>query len=408
MALDRAVLRLVFEASQINSWVNMSDFVTERFEDNNRGFAQRHLERLLAGSGIVFNGPNPWDIQVLNPSFYRHVLINGSLGLGEAYTNGWWDCEQIDETINLILRTSLGESQKFMSNFMAWMQAKSFNLQKISRAYQVGKQHYDIGNELYEAMLDERMVYTCGYWAKADNLDDAQKHKLDLVCRKIGLRKGMKILDIGCGWGSFAEFAAQQYGAEVVGITISKAQADLAAERCRGLPIEIRLQDYRNLEGKFDAIVSLGMFEHVGHKNYRTYMDVARKCLKNNARFLLHTIGKNDSRPGGDPWIAKYIFPNGEIPSLRQLSAALEPNMIIEDVHNFGPDYDLTLMAWFNNFDNAWGELKQNYTQKYSGQFYRMWKYYLHACAGGFRARHMQLWQIIISSGANKNTYRRP
>ncbi len=291
----------------------------------------------------------------------------------------WWDCQQIDETINLILRTSFGESQKFMGNFVTWAQAKSFNLQKVSRAFHVAEQHFDVGNELYKAMLDERMIYTCGYWARANNLEQTQQHKLDLVCRKLDLRKGMKVLDIGCGWGGFAKFAAQQYGVEVVGITISQAQVDLATEYCRELPIEIRLQDYRALEDKFDAIVSLGMFEHVGHKNYRAYMAIARKCLKNNARFLLHTIGKNSSRPGVDPWIAKYIFPNGETPSMRQISAAIEPYMVIEDVHNFGPDYDLTLMAWFNNFDNAWANLKQNYPGKnYTERFYRMWKYYLY------------------------------
>ena len=249
----------------------------------------------------------------------------------------------------------------------------------MSRAFHVAEQHFDVGNELYKAMLDERMIYTCGYWARANNLEQTQQHKLDLVCRKLDLRKGMKVLDIGCGWGGFAKFAAQQYGVEVVGITISQAQVDLATEYCRELPIEIRLQDYRALEDKFDAIVSLGMFEHVGHKNYRAYMAIARKCLKNNARFLLHTIGKNSSRPGVDPWIAKYIFPNGETPSMRQISAAIEPYMVIEDVHNFGPDYDLTLMAWFNNFDNAWANLKQNYPGKnYTERFYRMWKYYLY------------------------------
>ena len=383
--------------------MNVTEFTSEQFEGNRQSFAQQRVEHLLAGSGVLINGPNPWDIQVKNPAFYKHVMINGSLGLGESYIDGWWDCDRIDETINLILRTPLAENQLFLSNFITWAQAKVFNLQKTSRAFQVGREHYDIGNELYEEMLDDLMVYTCGYWARADNLDDAQRDKLDLVCRKLDISKGMKVLDIGCGWGSFAKFAALEYGAEIVGITISQAQADLANERCRGLPVEIRLQDYRELDEKFDAIVSLGMFEHVGHKNYRTYMEVVRKCLRKNARFLLHTIGKNDSRPGVDPWISKYIFPNGETPSLRQISAALEPLMIIEDVHNFGPDYDKTLMCWFNNFDKAWSRLKYSYSER----FYRMWKYYLHVCAGGFRARHMQLWQIVISNGTDQ-TYRRP
>ncbi len=382
----------------------MSESATQHFENNNRGFAQQRVERMLAESGVSIDGPNPWDIQVSDPSFFFRVMINGSLGLGESYMDGWWDAKNIDQTINLILRSPVAHNHKFLSHFAIWAQSKFFNLQRHSRAFQVGKQHYDIGNDLYVAMLDQRMVYTCGYWANADNLDDAQEQKLDLVCRKLDLKAGMEILDIGCGWGSFAKFAAENYGTKVVGVTVSKEQVKLAQERCKGLPVEIRLQDYRDVDGKFDAIVSLGMFEHVGHKNYRTYMETAKRCLKKNARFLLHTIGKNHSRPGVDPWTAKYIFPNGEIPSLKQISSALESLMVIEDVHNFGSDYDKTLMAWFKNFDQAWPELKPNY----SDRFYRMWKYYLHVCAGAFRARDLQLWQFVISNGAPNQPYRRP
>ena len=236
------------------------------------------------------------------------------------------------------------------------------------------------------------------------NLDDAQQHKLELVCRKLDLQPGMRVLDIGCGWGGFAKYAAQNYGVEVVGVTVSKEQVKLGEAHCRGLPVELRLQDYRDVDEQFDAIVSLGMFEHVGHKNHRAYMKVVRRCLKDKCRFLLQTIGKNHSWVGVDPWIAKYIFPNGEIPSLRQISAALESLMVIEDVHNFGADYDRTLMAWFDNFHNAWPQLRENYSER----FHRMWKYYLHVCAGAFRARNLQLWQIVISKGAPEGAYRRP
>jgi cyclopropane-fatty-acyl-phospholipid synthase len=268
----------------------------------------------------------------------------------------------------------------------------------------VGEAHYDLGNEIYTAMLDQRMVYTCAYWRNADTLDQAQRHKLDLVCRKLDLRPGMRVLDIGCGWGSFAKYAAETYGVEVVGITVSREQVELGSRLCEGLPVEIRLQDYRENSESFDAIVSLGMFEHVGHKNYRTFMEVVDRCLTSNGLCLLHTIGKNDSRPGVDPWIAKYVFPNGETPSLRQISEACEGLMIIEDVHNFGADYDKTLMAWFRNFDAAWPELQN----RYSGKFYRMWKYYLHSCAGAFRSRDLQLWQLVISNGIRAGGYQRP
>ncbi len=382
----------------------MSEFAHGEIEHKNQGFAQRRVQKMLSMTGIEINGQNPWDIQVVNPAFFRRVLVNGSLGLGESYVEGWWHCKQLDQMINLLLRSPLSQNHKFLAHIVSWFRSEYFNLQKQSRAFRVGELHYDIGNELYQAMLDKRMVYTCGYWSEADNLDDAQRDKLDLVCRKLDLRKGMKILDIGCGWGSFAKHAAQKYGVEVTGITVSKEQVDLGMKQCAGLPVELRLQDYRDLSEQFDAIVSLGMFEHVGHKNYRVYMDIVKRSLKPGAKFLLHTIGKNDSRHGVDPWISKYIFPNGEIPSLNQIASALESLMVVEDIHNFGPDYDKTLMAWFRNFHTSWPTINDRYPRK----FYRLWEYYLKVCAGAFRARNLQLWQIVISLGDTPEAYRRP
>ncbi len=382
----------------------MSEISTEHPGNESGGFARNRIESMLDGSGITINGPNPWDIQVSNPGFYKRVLSQGSLGLGESYMDEWWECEQIDEFINRLMRARARSRNMFLSHFLSWAGASLFNLQKQSRAFQVGEEHYDTGNDLYQAMLDSRMVYTCAYWARADNLEDAQRDKLDLVCRKLNLKSGMRVLDIGCGWGSFARFAAEEYGVEVVGITVSREQVALGTERCRDLPVEIRLQDYRDVNEKFDAVVSLGMFEHVGQKNYKTYMKVVERCLKDEGQCLLHTIGKFDSRPGVDPWIARYIFPNGQIPSLKHISAALEGVMLIEDVHNFGPDYDRTLMCWFQNFDAAWPELKKNYSER----FYRMWKFYLHVCAGAFRARDLQLFQLVLAKGEPQTTYRRP
>ena len=382
----------------------MQESATQHITGHTTGFARKRIENMLSGTGVSINGSQPWDIQVSNPSFFNRVLINGSLGLGESYLDGYWDCEQVDETINLILRSELANSHKFLSHIISYIQATLFNLQKSSRAFQVGEEHYDVGNDLYARMLDNRMTYTCGYWARAKNLDDAQEDKLDLICRKMDLQQGMKILDIGCGWGSFAEYAAKNYGTEVVGVTISAEQVKLGMERCKGLPVDLRLQDYREINENFDGIVSIGMFEHVGHKNYRTYMQTVNRCLRSGGRFLLHTIGKNNSLPGVDPWIAKYIFPNGEIPSLKRIAEAAEPSLIIEDVHNFGPDYDKTLMAWCQNFNKAWPDLKH----QYSDRFYRMWDYYLKVCAGAFRARDLQLWQIVMTKGSPAEAFRRP
>ena len=257
----------------------------------------------------------------------------------------------------------------------------------------IGEHHYDKGNDLYKAMLDKRLTYTCGYWKKAKTLDQAQEAKLDLVCKKLNLKPGQKILDIGCGWGSFAKYAAEKYKVKVVGITVSKEQIAFAKKLCKGLPIEIRLQDYRDIREKFDHIVSLGMFEHVGVKNYRKYMKVVHRCLKDDGLFLLHTIGRNKSLTTSDPWAEKYIFPNSMLPSIKQIGESIEELFVMEDWHNFGTDYDKTLMAWFTNFRKNWNKIKKNYDER----FYRMWKYYLLASAGLFRARKGQLWQIVLS-----------
>ncbi|EKD33554.1 MAG: hypothetical protein ACD_76C00004G0005 [uncultured bacterium] len=250
-------------------------------------------------------------------------------------------------------------------------------------------------------MLDNSMTYTCGYWKDASTLDDAQEAKLDLVCKKIGLKHGDSVLDIGCGWGSFAKFAAEKYKAKVLGVTVSKEQIKLGQGLCRGLPVELRLQDYRKISGSFDHIVSLGMFEHVGYKNYRIFFEVVRRCLKDNGLFLLHTIGGNRSVHSTDPWIGKYIFPNSMLPSASQIASATEGLFVMEDWHNFGSDYDKTLMAWHSNFEKNWGSLMAHYDER----FHRMWQYYLLSCAGSFRARQNQLWQIVYSKNGIINGY---
>lgn len=359
------------------------------------------FEKLLARADVIIGGGRPWDITVRDERLFPRVIRYGTLGLGESYMDGWWDAAEIDTFVCKVFASDIDRAiQVNLASIFTVLKAFLFNLQSSGRAFKVGEVHYDLGNDLYQAMLDRRMVYTCGYWSgtpPAQNLDEAQVAKLDLVCRKIGLKKGDRILDIGCGWGSFAKYAAERYGASVVGITVSEEQAELAKENCKGLPVEIRVQDYRDVNEPFDHIVSLGMFEHVGAKNYRTYFEVADRCLKKGGLFLLHTIGFPVSQITSDPWIEKYIFPGGVLPSVTQIGKAIEGLFVVEDLHNFGADYDKTLMAWFKNFDAAWPELRKN--KKYDERFYRMWKYYLLTCAGGFRAREMQLWQIVLSRG---------
>lgn len=352
------------------------------------------IRDLLALADIEVNGSRPWDIQVHKKALYDRILRDASLGLGESYMEGWWDCISIDQFIERVLKARLDEKVKNESRFILQaLKARIFNRQSSSRAFEVGIKHYDLGNDLYQKMLDKRLVYSCGYWKNAANLDEAQQAKLDLVCRKINARPGMTILEIGCGWGSFARYAAEKYGARVTGLTVSQEQVALGAELCRGLPVELRLQDYREVQGQFDAMVSIGMFEHVGYKNYRTYMQVVDRCLKKDGVALLHTIGGNRSITSGEPWTDRYIFPNGMLPSIGQIGRAMEDLFVMEDWHNFGPYYDPTLMAWHANFEKGWSDLRA----KYGEPFHRMWRYYLLTSAGAFRARNQQLWQIVLT-----------
>ena len=392
-----------------NDWVQSAGFDRPRQRPGPRhDGAQAAFERLLAQADVRLDGQRPWDLQIRHSGTFDRVLGHGSLGLGESYMDGWWDCERLDEFICRALRAGLDRQVRNPALLLLALKSRLLNLQSPARAWQVGQQHYDTGNELFEAILDPPMSYSCGYWARQETLEQAQRAKLELICSKLRLAPGMTLLDIGCGWGGLMRHAAEQYGVSCVGLTISHEQAAWANRQLQGLPAPVGLVDYRdfNPDGatRFDRLVSVGMFEHVGPKNYQTYFEVARRSLREDGLFLLHSIGRNRPGSANDPWIEKYIFPNGVLPAPSELTRAAEREFVLEDLHNFGADYDRTLMAWLERFDAAWPELQQRYPER----FRRMWRYYLMACAGTFRARDNQLWQLVLPPRGVTGGYRRP
>ncbi|MBC8950534.1 MULTISPECIES: cyclopropane fatty acyl phospholipid synthase [Xenorhabdus] len=354
----------------------------------------RIAHELLQETDIDINGKRPFDIRIKNPDFYKRVLKKGSLGLGESYMDGWWECDRLDIFFYKVLRAGLEHRiPKNVKDIFKIIISRIFNLQSPKRAWIVGEEHYNLGNDLFTRMLDPHMQYSCGYWKDANTLEEAQSHKLRLICEKLQLSPGMTLLDIGCGWGGLAAYAAENYGVSVTGVTISAEQQKYAQEHCKDLNVKIILEDYRNLDLQFDRVVSVGMFEHVGPKNYDNYFNIVKKNLKPDGLFLLHTIGSNIDKLGSDAWISKYIFPNGCLPSIAKIAKATTGKFVMEDWHNFGADYDRTLMAWYERFIASWHEIEHNY----SPRFKRMFSYYLNACAGAFRARDIQLWQIVFS-----------
>lgn len=359
--------------------------------------AETVVRELFASAGVGVEGKEPGDILVKDRAFYGRLLREASIGLGESYMDGWWECEELDLFIEKLLRIDI--KKKIEGSFrlkLLTLQALVTNMQSRARAKIVAEKHYDLGNDLYEVMLDERMVYTCAYWKNAKTLAEAQEHKLELICKKAHIKPGMRVLDLGCGFGGFANYAAEKHGCEVVGVTVSTEQQKWGSgvAKRKGLPVDIRLQDYRAAHGKFDAVVSIGMLEHVGWRNHRNLMEVVHRCLHSDGIAVLHTIGSNESQRHGIPFFEKHLFPNAASPSLAQLGKAMENLLVVEDLHNIGPDYRPTLLAWWKNFEAGYSTLDK---RKYDERFYRMWRFYLLSAAGAVAARESQLWHLVLT-----------
>ncbi len=369
--------------------------------------AQETFGDLARHAGIRLNGDRPWDITIHDDRTYARVLRQGTLGLGEAYMDGWWDCESIDELAAKALAEPAVEKALSSSAgaLLHTLVIRRLNRQTFRRSPMVAEQHYDGDRAMFEAMLDPYMQYSCGYWENAANLAEAQEAKMDLICRKLGLRPGMRVLDIGCGWGGLARYMAERHGVEVTGINISTEQLAYAREHAGDLPVIYVKKDYRELEGTWDRLVSVGMFEHVGRRNYRAFFETARRCLAPDGLFLLHTIGStSENASGSDPWLEKYIFPNGMLPSPMSTTEGMDGLFVLEDWHNFGAYYDKTAMAWHRNLEE-WYKADPS---RCAERRYRMFTYYLQSCAGAFRCRSIQLWQLVLSPGGAAGGYTRP
>ncbi len=366
--------------------------------------AERAVRELLALADIHPDGENPWDIRIHNPDVYSRVLAKGSLGFGESYMDGWWDCADLAGLFERITRAGLQKKVRpSLLLIFPYLQAQFWNMQSRRRSWKVARQHYDLGNDLYQAMLDPYMQYTCAYWQGADNLADAQLNKLELICRKLQLQPGMRVLDTGCGFGGFARYAAEKHGVEVHGVTLSREQAAFGKKLCAGLPVTIEVKDYRDVkQSDYDRVASIGIMEHVGTRNYRPYLEQMSACLKKDGIMLLHTIGSEVTGKLTDRWISKYIFPNSILPSAVELAGAAEGVFVLEDWHNFGADYARTLHAWNDNCEAAWSRLPED---RYDERFRRMWRYYLLSCEGAFAARSIQLWQLVLSKSGVPGGY---
>ena len=365
---------------------------------------KRRVLELLESADLHPNGPEPWDPQIRNEGFYDRVWASANLGLGESYMDGWWEAEALDETISRLLQADVKSylTSVWKAFLIPYGREVLFNLQTGDGIFKVANVHYNLGNEVFRRTLDRRVTYSGVYWKDATTLDQAQDNKLDLLCRKLQLHRlpqGARLLDVGCGWGALLGFANERYGAIGTGVTIAQKQVEFCRQALAGKPIEIELRDFREVQGTYDAIVSVEAFEHFGPKNYQAFFDMVDRCLAPNGVLVLQTMGQNTTRPGsGDLWITRYIFPNSKLPSVAQIARAAERSFSIEDLHNLGDDYDRTYMAWAENFEAAWPDLKADYDER----FYRMFRYYLRCFAGGFRARRIQLWQVVFSRRGNR------
>lgn len=357
-------------------------------------FVENLLTNWLEDAGIHVNGPASHDIRVHDKRFYWRTLAHGSLGFGEAFMDGWWSCEDLEEMVFRLIRSEVRRRAYRHPGAVAleWLN-RIRNDQNRRRSLRAPRRHYDFDNEMFQAFLGRYMNYSCGYYAGTGDLDEAQILKMDIICRKLDLQPGEHLLDVGGGWGEFALYAAKHYGVHVTSVNISEEQMRFARRRCAGYDVDVVRSDYRDIAGQYDKVAAIAMFPHVGHRNHRTFMQAMYRALKPGGTFLIESTMNTATTTAGDPWIDRYIFPGLLMPSGSQICAAMEGLFVIEDLHNFGPHYVKTLRAWNANFQNAWGRFAARHDERVR----RMFEYFFLISAALFRARTMEYWHLVLT-----------
>jgi cyclopropane-fatty-acyl-phospholipid synthase len=351
------------------------------------------VEKAFASAGVAINGQNPCDISVKDDRFYRAVLQKGSLGLGESYMDGWWSCDDLEEMASRMIGSGLYKfSLRMPIYLLPNLRDNVFNQQSKEMSLRVADRHYAMGNEMFFGFLGKHKNYSCGYYSGTGDLDEAQRLKLDKVCKLLDLQPGDRLLDIGGGWCEFARYAATHYGCEVVSINITDEQIAFAREYCKGASVEVRKCDYRDITGRFNKIAVLAMLTHVGRKNYRKFLEIAHGALEPHGTLLIESVGGHKSHSNCEAWIDKYIFPGGVVPCLSQIDAAASGLFQRTVTDEFGSSYVLTLRAWHRNLIQAWSAHEGRYGERVR----RMFEYFFLTTAGSFRARYLLHWHILL------------
>lgn len=343
---------------------------------------------------------------IKDPDVYRRVLVQGDLGLGESYMDGQWESNDLEAFVAEMLKLEVVKKDLGLLGLpllssaivgsVSWLLFPT-NLSASGAKQNIAK-HYDISMKLYEQMLGPTMQYSGAYYHAPDmSLEAAQIAKMRLVAEKLDLKPGMKVLELGCGFGALADLMATEYGVEVTGVTLSEDQHAYAKKHFKNGKVDIRLQDYRSMTGQFDRIYSVGIFEHIGRNCYETYFEKCQELLKDDGIMVIHTIGfcrSGQWNHGG--WMNTYIFPGAELPTMSHFTQQFQEQWHLEDWQSFGVSYAKTLRAWKDNLNNWQG------LEEFDQSFRRMWEYYLMCCAASFQARRTKLWQLVYTKYPSK------